>query len=71
MTKHIKPLYITTLLDKQPIYRILVDNGAAINILPTRMLRKMCKDVICLTSTEVTVSNFDGGVSHTKEVLAI
>lgn len=43
MTKHIKPLYIIALLDGQPIPRILVDNGAAVNILPARMLKRLVK----------------------------
>lgn len=37
MAKHIKPLYITALLDGQPIPRILVNNGAAVNIFPARI----------------------------------
>lgn len=44
LTKYIKPLYITVLLDEQPVPRILVDNGAVVSILPTRMLKRLCKD---------------------------
>lgn len=71
MTKHIKTLYITALLIGQPIPRILVDNGVAVNIVPARMLKKLYKDEACLIPSQVTVSNFAGGISHTKEVLAI
>lgn len=71
MTKHIKPLYITALLDSQPISRILVNNGVVINILHAKMLRKPSKDETCLIPTQAKINNFAGRVSHTKGVIAI
>ncbi|GKV11050.1 hypothetical protein SLEP1_g22336 [Rubroshorea leprosula] len=35
MARHIRPLYIHAHLDGMPISQVLVDNGAAVNVLPT------------------------------------
>ena len=43
MCQHLKPLYIKAHMDGRPINRVLVDNGTAVNILPTSMLRKYSK----------------------------
>ena len=40
MSQHLKPLFIKVHMDGIPINRVLVDNGAAINILPWGMLKK-------------------------------
>ncbi len=43
MCQHLKPLYIKPHMDGRPVNRVLVDNGAAMNILPTSMHRKLFK----------------------------
>ena len=43
MSQHLKLLYIKAHMDGRPINRVLVDNGTAVNILPTSMLRKYSK----------------------------
>jgi hypothetical protein len=43
MTKHLRPLYIKAHIDGKPVSRVLVDNGAAVNILPLRMVRRLSK----------------------------
>ncbi|CAI9095418.1 OLC1v1031371C1 [Oldenlandia corymbosa var. corymbosa] len=40
-TSHIGPLYICAVMDGVPLKRVLVDNGAAINILPSKALSKL------------------------------
>ncbi|CAN0843640.1 hypothetical protein LINGRAHAP2_LOCUS3960 [Linum grandiflorum] len=45
MLRHLRPLYIKARLDGIPMSKILVDNGAAVNVLPTRMLRKLGKNI--------------------------
>ena len=40
MSRHLKPLFIKVHMDGIPINRVLVDNGAAVNILPWGMLKK-------------------------------
>ena len=56
MCQHLKPLYIKAHMDGRPVNRVLVDNGATINILPTSMLRKLFKTKSDLIATDVFVS---------------
>ncbi|GKV36587.1 hypothetical protein SLEP1_g44699 [Rubroshorea leprosula] len=71
MARHIRPLYIKAHMDGTPISRVLVDNGAAINVLPTCMLYKIGKSLADLVHTEVTISDFTGGVNHSRGVLPV
>ena len=43
MARHIKPLFIQVHLEGVPVSRVLVDNGAAVNILPSSMIKKLGK----------------------------
>lgn len=54
-----------------PVNRILVDNGATVNILPSTMLKKLGKQEHDLLSTELIVTNFTGGVIKVKGILPI
>ena len=66
---HLKPLYIKAHMDGRPVNRVLVDNGAAVNILPTSKLRKLFKIESNLIATDVSVSDFAGGATKTKGVI--
>ncbi|RYR00496.1 hypothetical protein Ahy_B07g088614 isoform B [Arachis hypogaea] len=41
---HLRPLHITATMSGIKIYKILIDGGAAISLLPERMLMKWCFD---------------------------
>ncbi|GKV14311.1 hypothetical protein SLEP1_g25206 [Rubroshorea leprosula] len=71
MDRHIRPLYINAHMDGTPISRVLVDNGAAVNVLPTCMPYKIGKSLDDLVHTEVTISDFTGGVNHSRGVLPV
>jgi hypothetical protein len=71
MCQYLKPLYIKAHMDGRPVNRVLVDNGAAVNILPTSMLRKLLKTESDLIETDVSVSGFAGGATKTKRVIPI
>ena len=71
MCQHLKPLYIKAHMDGRPVNRVLVDNGAGVNILPTFMLRKLLKTENDLIATDVSVSGFAGGATKTKGVIPI
>ena len=58
-------------MDGRPVNRVLVDNGAAINILSTSMLRKLLKTKNDLIATDISVSGFAGGATKTKRVIPI
>ena len=72
MCQHLKPLYIKAHMDEKPVNRVLVDNGVAVNILPTSMLRKLLKTENGLIATDVSISGFaGGGATKTKGVIPI
>jgi hypothetical protein len=71
MCQHLKPLYIKAHMDRRPVNRVLVDNGAAVNILPTSMLKKLLKTENDLIATDVSVNGFAGGATKTKGVILI
>ncbi|GKU99855.1 hypothetical protein SLEP1_g12638 [Rubroshorea leprosula] len=71
MARHIKPLYISAHMDGVPVNRVLVDNGAVVNVIPSFMLRNLGKNSEDLVYTDVTISDFTGGVSKSKGVLPI
>ncbi|GKV21983.1 hypothetical protein SLEP1_g31893 [Rubroshorea leprosula] len=71
MARHIRPLYINAHIDGIPISHVLVDNGAAVNVLPTCMLYKIGKSLDHLVHTEVTISDFTRGVNRSRGVLLV
>ncbi|GKV34835.1 hypothetical protein SLEP1_g43177 [Rubroshorea leprosula] len=71
MARHIRPLYIHAHLDGMPINRVLVDNGATANVLPTCILHKIGKSLGDLMETEVTISDFTGGVNRSRGILPV
>ncbi|GKV06877.1 hypothetical protein SLEP1_g18697 [Rubroshorea leprosula] len=71
MARHIRPLYIHAHLDGMPINRVLVDNGAAVNVLPTCILHKIGKSLGDLMETEVIISDFTGGVNRLRGILLV
>lgn len=71
MTKHLRPLYIRAHIDGKPVSRVLVDNGAAVNIQQLRMVRRLSKSEQDFLPSEVSVTSFDGGVAQTKGIIPV
>ncbi|GKU89762.1 hypothetical protein SLEP1_g3857 [Rubroshorea leprosula] len=71
VTRHIKPLYISAHMDGVPVNRVLVDNGAAVNVIPSFILRNLGKNSEDLVYTDITISDFTGGISKSKGVLLV
>lgn len=44
MTQYIKTLYIKDYLKGRPVFRVLIDNGFTINVMPIRMVRALGKN---------------------------
>ncbi|GKV49877.1 hypothetical protein SLEP1_g56600 [Rubroshorea leprosula] len=59
MAIHIRPLYINAHIDGTPISHVLVDNGAAVIVLPTCMLYKIGKSLDDLVHIEAEVVSAD------------
>ncbi|CAL9001596.1 unnamed protein product [Prunus brigantina] len=71
MANHLRPLFITANLGGVPIPKIMVDGGAAINLLPHRMLSKMGRTERDLIPIRLTVTNFEGGITKTHGILDV
>ena len=71
MTQHLKPLYIKTYMNGRSVNKVLVDNGAAVNILPYKMLSKLAKTEEDLTPSDMAVNGFIGEPNITKEIILI
>lgn len=60
---YMRPLYVTMQFDGQPVSRILVDNGAILNILLVSMLRKVGKKKHDILPINLIMTNFYGTVA--------
>ncbi|KAM2932158.1 hypothetical protein FF1_040259 [Malus domestica] len=41
LANHLKPIYVTAHLEGVPFRRILIDGGAAVNVLPAKQMKKL------------------------------
>ncbi|CAI9771374.1 unnamed protein product [Fraxinus pennsylvanica] len=71
LTKHLRPLYVKALVNGIPVAKVLIDNGEAINTIPSRMMRKFAKIESDMIPTEVILTSFDGGTISTKGVMPL
>jgi len=62
MMKQVRPLYINAKLDGKPLGRVLIDNGASINVITSSTLRKLGKCTDDLFEPLTALTNFSGGV---------
>jgi hypothetical protein len=68
---HLKALYLKGYINGQPVSRMLVDTGAAVNIMPYSVLRKLGHSVGDLIKTNITLSDFNGQTSEAQGVLSV
>jgi hypothetical protein len=64
--RHLKALYLKGYINGQPIRRMLVDTGAAVNIMPYAVLRRLGHSVGDLIKTNITLSDFNGQTSEAQ-----
>jgi hypothetical protein len=69
--QHLKALFVKGRVDGQPISKILIDGGVAINIMPYVMYRKLGKGDQDLTKTDVMLKDFEGNVSPAKGAVCV
>jgi hypothetical protein len=58
--KHLKALYLKGYINGHPVNKMLVDIGAAVNIMPYSMLHRLGHSAKYLIKTNVTLSDFNG-----------
>ena len=61
--QHLKALFLKGFVDGKPVTKMLVDGGAAVNIMPYVMLRKLGKSRDNLMKTDMMLKDFEGVVS--------
>ena len=66
-----KPLHLTTMVEDQIINKILVDEGAAFNILSRSMLHRFARTVEDLIPHNIVVFDFCGKPSDFEEVVCL
>jgi hypothetical protein len=67
--KHLKALYLKGYINGHPVNKMLVDTGAAVNIMPYSVLRWLGHSTEDLVKTNVTLSDFNGQASEAQDVL--
>ena len=69
--KYLKVLLLKGFVDGKPITKMLVDGGAAVNIMPYAMLSKHGKSNEDLTMTSMMLKDFEGVVSPAVGALCV
>jgi hypothetical protein len=69
--QHLKALFVKGRVDGQPVSKILIDGGAAINIIPYVMYQKLGKGDQDLTKTDMILKDFEGNVSPAKGAICV
>jgi hypothetical protein len=68
---HLKALFMRGFVDGKPVTKMLVDGGAAVNIMPYVMLRKLGKSSDDLTKMDMMLKDFEGVVSPALGALCV
>ena len=68
---HLKALFLKEFVDGKPVTKMLVDGGAAVNIMPYVMIRKLGKNQDDLTKADMMLKEFEGVVSPTLGALCV
>jgi hypothetical protein len=69
--KHLKALYLKGYINGHLVNKMLVDNGAAINIMPYSVPRQLGNSAEDLIKTNVALSDFNGQASEAQGVLNV
>jgi hypothetical protein len=69
--KHLKALYLKGYINSQPVNKMLVNIGAAVNIMPYSVLRRLGRSTGDLIKTNITLSDFNGQTSEAQGVLSV
>jgi hypothetical protein len=67
----LKALYLKGYINGHPVNKMLVDTGAAVNIMPYSMLHWLGRSAEDLIKTNITLSDFNGQASEAQDVLNV
>nr|KYP31050.1 hypothetical protein KK1_049148 [Cajanus cajan] len=71
MKDHLKPLLLTLMIEGVEVKKVLVDGGAAINILPQTMLKHFGKTLTDLKPHNILISDYAGKSSQPEGVILL
>ncbi|XP_050915465.1 uncharacterized protein LOC127130515 [Lathyrus oleraceus] len=71
MKAHLKPLFIKGKVENIGVNKILVDGGAAVNLMPHFMLKRIGKDDSDAKPHNMVLSNYEGKVGTTIGVIQV
>ena len=66
-----KALYVKGLVDGKPMYKMLVDGGASINLMPYTTFHKLDKGPGDLIETDMMLKDFRGNASKTQGAMNV
>nr|CBG76268.1 OO_Ba0005L10-OO_Ba0081K17.19 [Oryza officinalis] len=69
--RHLRPLCIKGFINGRPMTKMLVDGGAAVNLMPYTTFRKLGKVPEHLIKTNMVLKDFGGNASEAKGVLNV
>jgi hypothetical protein len=69
--KHLKALYLKGYINSQPVNKMLVDTGAAVNIMPYSVLHWLEQSTRDLIKTNITLNDFNTQTSEAQGVLSV
>ena len=69
--RHLKALYINGFVNGRPMSKMLVDGGAAVNIMPYATFRKLGKNDNDLLIIDLRLRDFGGNISETKGAINV
>jgi hypothetical protein len=69
--QHLKPLYIQGHIDGKPIFRMLVDGGAAINLMPYSVFKKLEREDDNLVKTNLMLNGTRGNPMEAQGVVSM
>jgi hypothetical protein len=71
MMSHLKPLFIQAKVDEVNVNKVLVDGGAAVNMMPQSLLKRIGKTDKDLKPHNVILSNYEGKAGHSLGALQV
>nr|CAE75872.1 OSJNBa0042N22.17 [Oryza sativa Japonica Group]CAE76044.1 B1248C03.3 [Oryza sativa Japonica Group] len=69
--RDLKPLYINGYVNGKPMSKMMVDGGAAVNLMPYTTFRKLGRNAEDLIRMNMVLKDFGGNSSETKGVLNV
>jgi hypothetical protein len=64
--QHMRPLYLRGYVNGNPLTKVFVDSGAAVNVMPYTTFRKLGMGPVDLTPTSIILNDFARNPSYTK-----